>query len=403
MKIFDYNKRKSTVHSQSEEIFVSDGSCAGNKIKLSKEAERKTFGVRIGNGPFHGAGDDALLNVYFVHKSFFKRWGIMKKVKGFTLVELLVVIAIIGMLVGLLLPAVQQAREAARQMQCGNNLKQYGLACLNHESTTKAFPSGGWDYNWCGTPQRGLGPDQPGSWFFSILPFIEQDALFHLGEANGVDTMPNQANVATRLQTPVAMFNCPSRRAVKVYPTSGKTYKESGKISQGIKNDYSANFGTKLINPDDSAKPHTTSLAEGTNKKKNNSWNNPNDTGVISFHSNVTMGEIRDGTSNTYLVGEKNLNPAKYEDVETGDNETPYSGACNDCLRGGYFNNTSDHAGPVMDRPGYERFVWGSAHAGAFGMAACDGSVHRISYSIEPQTHYYLAHRSDGEVASMSE
>ncbi|MBR0190542.1 MAG: DUF1559 domain-containing protein [Thermoguttaceae bacterium] len=320
--------------------------------------------------------------------------------RAFTLVELLVVIAIIGMLVGLLLPAVQQAREAARQMQCGNNLKQYGLACLNHESSIRSFPSGGWDFYWVGTPQRGLGPDQPGSWFFSILPFVEQEALFNLGRTDGNDTMPTQAQIQTRLQTPVAMFNCPSRRAPKAFPTSGKTYKESGAISQGVKNDYCANFGTKSLNPDASASA-ISSLADGTTRKKNNSWPDPKDTGIISYHSKITMGEIRDGTSNTYLIGEKNLNPDKYEAVETGDNETLYSGACNDVLRGGYFNTTTDNAAPLADRPNYEKFVFGSCHSGSFGMVMADGSVHRISYSIDPQNHYYLAHRADNKAVTI--
>ncbi len=305
----------------------------------------------------------------------------MRKRNGFTLVELLVVIAIIGMLVGLLLPAVQQAREAARQMQCSNNLKQYGLACLNHESTTHAYPSGGWDYYWVGTPQRGLGQDQPGSWFFSILPFIEQDALFHLGETNGIDTMPEQAGIRTRLTTPVGMFTCPSRRTMKVYPTSGKTYKESGQASEGVKTDYAANFGTNCLNPDDSGKA-ISSLADGTAKKKSNSWHDPHDTGVISYHSKVTMGQIRDGTSNTYLIGEKYVNPEKYESspVETGDNETVYSGACNDNLRGSMYKSDTDNAAPMADRAQYERFIFGSCHAGSFGMVMCDGSVQRISY-----------------------
>src|SRR5262249_35818591 len=96
---------------------------------------------------------------------------------GFTLIELLVVIAIIAVLVGLLLPAVQRVREAANRTRCANNLKQMGLAALNHESTYKRFPGGGWGERWVGEPDRGTGNSQPGGWVYQLLSFVEQENL----------------------------------------------------------------------------------------------------------------------------------------------------------------------------------------------------------------------------------
>src|SRR5690349_21627560 len=100
---------------------------------------------------------------------------------GFTLVELLVVIAIIGVLVALLLPAVQAAREAARRTQCANHLEQLSLGALLHEDTHQHLPTGGWNWYWSGDPDRGFDRRQPGGWSYTVLPFIEQKALHDLG------------------------------------------------------------------------------------------------------------------------------------------------------------------------------------------------------------------------------
>ena len=104
---------------------------------------------------------------------------------GFTLVELLVVITIIGILIALLLPAVQAAREAARMTQCQNNIKQLAQGCMNHENSTGRYPTGGWGWHWTGDADMGNDAGQPGGWIYNLLPFIEQQALHDLGLGAG--------------------------------------------------------------------------------------------------------------------------------------------------------------------------------------------------------------------------
>ena len=134
---------------------------------------------------------------------------------GFTLIELLTVIAIIGLLVQMMLPAVQAAREAARRNTCSNQLRQIGLAAQAHISATGRFPTGGWHWNWVGDPDRGNGEKQPGGWIYNLLPYLEYQAIHDLGARQDPAT---KRRLAAQMQaTAPALFNCPSRRDAMAY------------------------------------------------------------------------------------------------------------------------------------------------------------------------------------------
>ena len=140
---------------------------------------------------------------------------------AFTLVELLVVITIIGILIALLLPAVQAAREAARKLQCANHLKQIGLACLNHEAALGYLPSAGWNNSWAGDPDRGFDRKQPGGWLYNILPFMEMQALHDMGQDGNGKTgdcdKSKAAGIWQACSTPVANYYCPTRHQAIAY------------------------------------------------------------------------------------------------------------------------------------------------------------------------------------------
>lgn len=311
----------------------------------------------------------------------------MKK-KAFTLVELLVVIAIIGMLVGLLLPAVQQAREAARQMQCSNNLKQLGLAALNYEAANKCLPSAGWMGGWAGDADRGFGKHQPGGWTFSLLPFLEQNALFQ-STSNDDRSKPDLKAIRRANQTPLPVFHCPSRRTAKLYPAKNPPTKNCESAEELAKGDYASNFGeTQAVNT--SGYPGSYAKADINDGFVPQEYN-----GVMLSTSEITLGEIRDGTSNTYLVGEKFRMPEVYEESCCCDDSGVFCGADPD-------NGRGTELAALQDRNGYAvgRQCFGSAHAGALGFVFCDGSVQRISYSIDLESHQHLGNRADGEVVS---
>jgi prepilin-type N-terminal cleavage/methylation domain-containing protein/prepilin-type processing-associated H-X9-DG protein len=330
--------------------------------------------------------------------------------RGFTLVELLVVITIIAILIALLLPAVQMAREAARRLQCGNNLKEIALGSLHHEQAQHFFPTGGWGLAWTGVADRGFGRTQPAGWAYSISPYIELQSLHDLG-AGETDSTALATKIQQCMATPISTLYCPSRRAPIAYPDSLVTdvYNKLGKftISSGFlvgKGDYAGNGGTTDLTDFNGSQPGgPASIAEGdgwTNDKWKGLYH-ALDTGVILPHSAMSTADISDGLSNTYLIGEKYVNPDAYVDgTEHSDDAFWNSGPDWDNLRwsGVTSDPTSDVLLPRQDTPGLDAGgCFGSAHATTFNMAMCDGSVQSINYSIDVRTHWRLGHRSDGE------
>jgi prepilin-type N-terminal cleavage/methylation domain-containing protein/prepilin-type processing-associated H-X9-DG protein len=317
---------------------------------------------------------------------------------GFTLVELLVVITIIAILIALLLPAVQSAREAARRLQCSNHLKQMGLACLAHEHIHGFLPSSGWGWAWVGDPDRGFGRRQPGGWIYNILPYMEQQVLHDLGAGKAANA--KKAEAARMTTTPLSWFNCPTRRQPLVYPvrteysTLARNAFNANPVLVHARADYAANAGDKYSNQHVDEGPPT--LEAGDNHTYQTPWYPlPGDSTGVSFqHSEVKLTQVSDGTSNTYLVGEKYLNPDDYATgLDAADNLSAYEGYDIDMNRW-----TSLVDGPMQDQAGNSQaYRFGSAHAISFNMAFCDGSVQAINYTITSEIHRCLGNRQDGK------
>ena len=216
--------------------------------------------------------------------------------RGFTLIELLVVIAIIAVLIALLLPAVQAAREAARRMQCTNNLKQLGLAMHNYQSTTGGFPIGrmGRYYKYV-LDSNGYNNSRR-TWAFSILPYIEQA---NIGNAINFNLSFSVIQQTTVLRTKVNTYDCPS-------DPGNANLEDEGKASQRVKGNYGVCWGNMHYDQDQSP------LA--TNGTRPNPYvTGPADPATYiaaPFAPNVSNGpqNFVDGTSNTLLMAEV-INP----------------------------------------------------------------------------------------------
>ncbi|MBR0193642.1 MAG: DUF1559 domain-containing protein [Thermoguttaceae bacterium] len=320
---------------------------------------------------------------------------------AFTLVELLVVIAIIGVLMGLLLPAVQQAREAARVLQCNNNLKQFGSAAQNHNAVHLCYPGGGWYYSFVMDPDRGMGADQPGGWICSLMPYMDMNNLFMLpADGNASSVTADQKTKATQVcQTPVSFYHCPSRRTTKLYPVTSSPSTNCNSMTTGTKIDYAGNHGQVTVKSRDSwsSDSNVSSLGYGASGQYIKDVKKTTDSGGMFFITSwVTDAEIFDGSASTYLFGEKYLQPETYETGSGCDDNVSLSGCDWDTLR-----DTNNR--PYQDRSGWagSAYIFGSVHPGEFGMVMVDGSVHRISYSINADVHRYLGDRRDEKVVAV--
>jgi prepilin-type N-terminal cleavage/methylation domain-containing protein len=291
--------------------------------------------------------------------------------KAFTLVELLVVIAIIGILVALLLPAVQAAREAGRRITCANHLRQLAIAFQTHHSAQGFFPSaGGPDWQWHMTYERGrpaIAPRQHGGWGFQILPYIESKAVWE-----GSGAVSDMDKSIQAIKTPDSLFFCPSRRAPEVveaadwyaFPSnSGRTYGHA-------KNDFAA------ASLNTAAKPFDRGV------------------GVVTQMVPTKVKELKDGQSSTMLLAEKRMNVAHLGKMQAHDNEGYTCGWNHDTSRHTEIEPLPDFQGVFGDLGG-DRF--GGPHAGVFAAVMADTSTHVLSYDISLTTFRRLGHRADGQ------
>jgi prepilin-type N-terminal cleavage/methylation domain-containing protein/prepilin-type processing-associated H-X9-DG protein len=370
-----------------------------------------------------------------------------RKRVAFTLVELLVVIAIIGILVAMLLPAIQAAREAARRTQCKNNLKNIGLAILNFVDSRKVFPTGGSHYLQQTGPAfevpqniengKPLGPDRQGmGWGFQITPYIEESGAYQMKTAQDL------GNIV------IAIYACPSRRPPKT--TFGPGYQIPLSVidyAGAVPATYVNATKTTLFNVSQAATFTPTSFgalfpawnggttATGGGWPGNNmvydgvivrcpwSWTSTNTTTgqqigtpVANSQGNVKVAEITDGTSKTFMIAEKYVRSDNYEAGDANkysDDRGWYDGWDADAMRMACFSPVNDGdpigwsvgltnyfgdngvAGAVLPNS-WNVYHFGSAHTNGINAAYADGSVHSIGYEVDPVVFNHLAARNDG-------
>ncbi len=289
--------------------------------------------------------------------------------RAFTLVEILVVIAIIGVLVALLLPAVQAARESARRMQCQNNLKQIGVALLNYESNHKVFPSG-----YISDIDSNNNDTGPGwGWAALILPQMEESGIYDMIHQNL--PIEDPANKDVRLFS-IVSYLCPTEDFRRTW-----TAKSSGgtAICEVAESNYVGVYGTGEPGSDGD--------------------------GIFFRNSKVTVKDITDGTSKTLAVGERThqLGPATWVGSVTGaalfpQDENDQSQAVTEGGPGMTLGHAGENATPGS--PGQDINQFYSLHGSGAHFLFADGHVSFIRSDINYDTYQALATRAGGETIS---
>jgi prepilin-type N-terminal cleavage/methylation domain-containing protein len=296
----------------------------------------------------------------------------MFRYKAFTLVELLVVIAIIGILIALLLPAVQAAREAARRTTCSNNMKQIGVALLLYHDNHKKFPAGWTAYDpatgkphWFGVPGWG--------WSAQILPYMEQIAL-HKGTIHFDLPITDPANDLARV-TGITSYRCPTDIGGKTFMLEGGGPIVGGGSFSPVKlatNNYLGVFGTE-----DFHEAHANSPPDSPDDCRGN--------GTFFLNSEVRLKDIRDGTSQTFVVGERSSKkaPSTWVGMVTGGEHAP----ARICGVATYPPNSEAE-------PEHYFHNFSSLHPTGTNFLSADGSVRLVREDIDEAIYFALCTRN---------